>query len=142
MFVPFQCCPCVASQSVLVAVYSDVAAGENARDETTSRAGHSGPQCWEVLLFQMPQMLLLNKNGWIILLSWLQLYERVPFMLARPTHQHSMIRKIVFIYRNYILMWFVMWNVENKKMSIYHVLSGSFFCLYQIYTSTDSCLGI
>ena len=82
LFVPFQCCPCVASQSVLVAVYSDVAAGENARDETTGWTGHSGPQCWEVLLFKMPQMLLLNKNGWIILLSWVQLYEGVPFMLA------------------------------------------------------------
>ena len=23
-----------------------------------------------------------------------------------------------------------MWNVGNKKMSIYHVLSESFFCLY------------
>ena len=85
---------------MLVVVYSDVAVGENARAETRS---------WVV--FKMPQMLFLNKNGWIIFFimgSALWFYkvhlERAPFMLVRLTNRQSMIRKIVFIYRNYILM--------------------------------------
>ena len=51
-----------------VAGYSDVAAEENARDETT------GQQWWEEFPFRMAQMLLLNENGWISFLSLLQLW--------------------------------------------------------------------
>ena len=81
---------------MLVVVCSDVAVGENARDETRT----SVVTCCSS-----------NKNGWIIFFtvgSALWFYkvhlERAPFMLARLTNRQSMIRKIVFIYRNYILM--------------------------------------
>ena len=75
---------------MLVAVYSDAAAGENARGERAETTSRLDPHCGEVFSFKMPQMLLPDK-GWIIsfiVVTALWFYkvnhERVPFMLARP----------------------------------------------------------